>query len=142
MRKAIKAFFDPITLAIIGIVISVVAGVVAFPNWESHKEFTLTFAKNVPEKKSDYLSVNTDELMVVQTTGNSSCKYSLYYQSRVQSSYTTIKTGLSFAHNNEWDGETYSLSPCWWNDVRFKAKKTAGTGTKSELAFSLGRTSD
>ncbi len=142
MKKAIKAFFDPITLAIIGIVVSIAFGVVAFPNWESHAEFKLTFAKNVSEKVSSYQSVRSDELMVVQTSGNSSCKYSLYYQSRPQTSYTTITTGLKFSNNNEWDGDTYGLNSCWWNDVRFKAKKTAGTNVKSELAFSLGQTSD
>ncbi|MCR5305523.1 MAG: hypothetical protein K6E36_03380 [Oscillospiraceae bacterium] len=136
MKKTVKAYD---LLTILGIVITVVIGALVFPNWSSHEEFSLSFPKNVSEKISSYYSCRSDELMVVQTSGNSKCKYTIYSQTRGQGSYTTVKTGITFKHNDEWDGTTYSLSSSWWNDIRFKVKKTAETGTASELALSLGK---
>ena len=136
MKKSIKAHD---ILAILGIVITIVIGALAFPNWSSDEEFSMSFPVNSAEKISSYYACRADELMVVQDTGSSSCKYTIYSQTRGQSSYKTVKSGLTFKNNDEWDGTTYSLSSSWWNDIRFKVKKTAGTGTASKIVMSLGK---
>ena len=79
MKKTVKAY-DPLT--IIGILISIVVGGLAFINWSSHEEFSLSFPKNVAEKISSYYSCHSNDLIVFQSSGNSSCKYTIYTQKR------------------------------------------------------------
>ncbi len=132
-------------LTILGIALSVaglVIGALIFPNWESHHDFELNFAKNISEKYSSYYDVDTDSLQMYQSEGNSKCKYSVYYQKRGASSWTSVVQKLTFAENDEWDGENYSLKSSWWCDIRFKEQKTEGQSVKSTLCFSLGQSTD
>lgn len=142
MSQRIKIFDIGLVLGIIGILVSGGFGLLLFPNWESHADFEMTFAKNVSEKTSSYYAVNSDSLQLYQEEGNSSCRYSIYYKARNKSSYTAVVTGLTFPENDTWNEKTYSLKSCWWNDVQFKGRKTGGTTVKSTLVFSLGESTD
>ena len=142
MKRTVKAHSFLAVLGVVLSVVGIVVGAAVFPNWESHHDFELTFAKNVAEKYSSYYAVDADSLQMYQDEGNSKCRYSVYYQTRGASSWTTVVTKLTFDENGEWDGETYSLKSSCWNDVRFKVKKTAETSTKSTLCLSLGQSTD
>lgn len=139
MVKSVKTY--SLFLAVFGIVVSVVAGALMFPNWDSHAEIEMTFPKNTSEKISAYYEVNSDSLQMYQSAGNSSCRYNVYYQSRT-GSYSLITSGLTFDKNDEWNGITYSLKSCRYNDVRFKVTKTQQQAVKSEIVLSLGQADD
>ena len=126
---------------IIGLVVAVagvVVTVIVFPNWNSHAEINVSFPKNTAEKITGYYFVNSESLRMAQTKGNEQCKYTVYYQSRNQSSYDMVVRNISFDENNVWNGTTYSLSKHWWNDIRFKINKNAGISTASTLELNVG----
>lgn len=139
MLKKIKAYEFFTILGIIIGVAGIIAGGWAFGNWESHNEFNMSFPKNTAEKISSYYALNSDSLAVAQHTGNSSCKYTIYHQKRNQNSYTKVAENLKFTSNDEFQHDPINLSSSWWNDIRFKVKKTAGTSVASELIMSLGK---
>lgn len=111
---------------------------IVFPNWDSHADIEVSFAKNTSEKITSYYSVNSESLRISQAKGNAKCKYTVYYQARNQSSYDMIARDISFSKNDEWNGVTYSLSKHWWNDIRFKVSKNAEISTASSLELSIG----
>lgn len=60
MKETVKAHSIVVGLGIILSVIGIVIGAAVFPNWESHHDFEMKFAKNVSEKYSSYYAINAD----------------------------------------------------------------------------------
>lgn len=141
MTKSNKTSRAYLLWEIVGLVVAVagvVATVIVFPNWNSRADIDVYFPKNTSEKITSYYSVNNDSLRVAQTKGDDNCTYTIYYQARNQSGYDMIVRNVSFDENDTWNGKTYSLSRHWWNDVRFKVKKSAGLSTASTLELNIG----
>ena len=125
-----------IVVTVIGVLIG---GAFIFPNWQSHAELEANFSRYDSAEYTEYANCKSDSLIVVQTSGNSSCKYNIYQQKRGSSSLSYVTGSLTFPRNDEWNGKTYSLSSSWWKDVRFKVNKTNGTNVASKLVLSLGK---
>ena len=70
---------------------------------------------------------------LVQLKGNSSCKYTLSYRKLSASSYTVLKSGLTFSSNNKYKGEYKIGSVNGHTDYIFKMTKTAGSSTSSKV---------
>ncbi len=139
MKRTLKTYSLSIVLGIIGIVVGVAAWLGATYNWESHEEFTMTFPINIAAKLSSYYNIDGDlELLVVQSEGTSTCKYSIYSKQRYSSSYDAVVSGITFDENDYFDGDTYPINTTSFQDTMFKGKKTVGTNISSKLSLSVG----
>ena len=138
MQKRIKTFVIWEWVALVIGIGGALFGFISCVNWESHKAIPLEFPVNLSEKTSSYYAVNSDSLEVCQQKGKSSCRYTVYYAKR-GGSFTKVAEGLTFSSNDTMSYKPFSLSSTWWNDVRFKVKKTAGHNVASTLLLSLGK---
>ena len=142
LKNKLKVMADPITIiSIIVGVVGIAASLISTYNWSNQAVCTLTFAKDVQTKYTDYYDIGEScDVALYQNSGSSSCKYKIYYMKRNGSKWNQIgNKEYSFSKN----GDDYakvigSYSASAWLDVRVKGYKTAGTSAKSEITVIIG----
>ena len=140
-RKSIKAraidilALTTLIVAILSLGVSAYMSYYGMRNINSAKSGVYTFSIS----KGDTGSVTVEPAKgtlyygLVQTKGTSSCKYTLSYRKVSASSYTVLKSGLTFSSNNKYKGEYKIGSVNGHTDYIFKMTKTAGSSTSSKV---------
>ena len=120
-------------LTIVGLIGGVGATAWAFYNWDSAYTEEFNFPINKASLTKDWVGLNgKSEIQSAQTSGNSSCKYTLKVRTRTNSTYSTIYSNMSYSENDVPSSvSTYKFGN--WVDYKFQMKKTAGTSTASKV---------